>query len=79
MQKRNPVFTFDDVTSLGINAVPLDNTVLVVDYDGLGNALQVVKIKNTGMGDLSTIHDFLNDESLYNYVKTMLDIDGGNF
>ena len=77
--KKDPIFTFNDVYERGINNVPLHNTIMIINADGLGNARQVVKISNSGMMFTSTIQDFLNDTDLYNEIQVTIDIDGGSF
>jgi len=77
--KKDPVFTFHDTFERGINTVPNNNTVIIIDSDGEGRARQVVKISNQGMMFTSTIADFLADPLLYNEVECTLDVDGGTF
>ena len=77
--KKDPLFTFNNLLERGINNVPLDNTIMIIDSDGLGNARQVVKISNNGMMFTSSIADFLADDTLYNEIQVTIDIDGGLF
>jgi len=77
--KKDPIFTFENLTSRGIDKVPVNNTILVINSDGLGNSIQVVKISNAGMMFTSTIADFLANNDLYNELQQRVDIDGGTF
>lgn len=59
-----PIFHFDDLSSTGIDKVPVGAKVLITDFSN-GHPLEVIKI---GMGTLtsaSNIAEFIADISLY--------------
>ncbi len=63
--RRNPLYVFPDLGSVGIFEVPLKSTVHIIDYDGLGTPLFVQLIGKLGLNTASTIADLLADPSLY--------------
>ncbi len=60
----NPVFYFKTAGDTGIDEVPLNSKVLIVDSDGLGTPKEVVKIAQGTLNSSSTVSDFLADSSL---------------
>ncbi len=75
MNKREPVFVFDNLLSTGIDKVPNDSMVTVLDYSGASR--QVVKVANTNMTPISTIQDFFLDLSLF--TEILENVNGGGF
>ncbi len=55
--KNNPIYTFEDKDSRGIDTVPLSGLVLIRDYNG--TPLLITKIKDTGLLSTTTIDQFL--------------------
>ncbi len=55
---KNPIYQFEDETSMGIDVVPDDVVVLIKDYDSTGPK-QVLKVAHGGLTNLSTIEDFI--------------------
>ena len=61
----NPIYNFNTLSDLGIDSIPNNSTVVIIDSDGAGTMLQIQKIANTGMLPTSTISDFLADGTLF--------------
>ena len=68
---RKPIYSFDTTASLGIDKVPVNNTIIIEDYDGNGTPKQVILTDKTGVTGSTTIADLLGLRSLW---KTL---DGG--
>jgi len=62
--RRNPLYSFKDVTSVGIYDVPLNSTVHILD-NGTGVPQFVEIIAKTGLGAGSPIGQFLANPNLY--------------
>ncbi len=63
--RRNPLYVFNDLLSVGIYDVPLESMVQINDRDGSGKPDVVQIIAKTGLNPSSTIAEFLADPSLY--------------
>jgi len=61
---RSTVFLFDDMTSTGVDTVPVDSIVLVKD-DGSGKTIEGIKISNGSLDSSSTVSDLVNNTSLF--------------
>jgi len=79
MLKRNPIFTFENLLSTGINKIPLDSIITVDDFDGSGNSRSVVVKSISGMTGSSTISDFLANTVLFKEVGDNGIVEGGSF
>jgi len=75
MIKREPAFVFDNLLSLGIDYVPNNSIVTILDYNG--ESKQVIKVGDFGLTPTSTIQDFLLDDSLWS--KIIENVNGGIF
>ncbi len=68
MQK-NPIYQFEDESSLGIDVVPVDAIVFIQNYN-LTGPLQVLKIANSNMNGSSTIADFITNTGNWKQIAT---------
>jgi hypothetical protein len=69
--RRNPVYVFKDLDSVGIYNVPLESMVQINDADANGDSL-VIQIENKqGIGKTSTIRDFLQIEENFTRPSTV--------
>jgi len=64
--KRNPLYVFENINSIGINTVPLKSMVQINDMDGAGHPVTVQLINKTGLSQGTTIGQFLALPTLYN-------------
>jgi hypothetical protein len=62
--RRNPLYAFNDVNSVGVYNVPLNSTIHILD-DGTGVPRFVEIISKEGLNAASTIGQFLADPTLY--------------
>lgn len=70
--KNKSIFTFRDVTSLGIETVPMNSLIIINAV--LGAPKAVIIIDDTGLDNTSTIQNFLDDPSLYKEVGKDIDL-----
>ena len=63
--RRNPIYVFKDLGSIGIYNVPLNATIQIQDADGNGNPKSVQLSDKSNLGPSSTIGDFLSNEANY--------------
>jgi len=61
--KNKSIFSFKDLTSIGIFNVPLNAIIQIDNVNGLPKV--VILISSVGLSSVSTIQDFLNDTTLY--------------
>ena len=66
----NPIFQFNNTTETGIDQVPVNAKVLILD-DGTGQSKEVIKISKGSMNSSTTIADFLNDSNLHDVAGAM--------
>ncbi len=76
--RRNPLYVFKDINSIGIFDVPLDSVIQVVDSDGTGTPSMTMIIGKVGMNAGTTIGQYLtlvnNYEELDRYVEELNDL-----
>jgi len=68
--RRNPIYTFKDVTQVGIDKVPLNSTILVQDSDGFGSPRTIQLIDKrysdgTPFNSATTIQDVFDTPSAF--------------
>jgi hypothetical protein len=62
--RRNPVYVFQDQSSVGIFEVPIESVIQIVDGDGQGTPMMLQLISKQGLNPSSTIGEFLaNDQT----------------
>ncbi len=57
--RRNPIYVFKDQSSVGIGDVPVESVIQIIDSDGVGTPLLTLLTDKTGLGNSSTIADYL--------------------
>lgn len=74
-----PVYSFPDTTATGLDQVPVNSKILIIDSNGSGKPKEVILIANTGITDLTTIATFLDTMTAnYKEVSAAGAIGGGN-
>ncbi len=67
--RENPVYQFDDESSVGVDTVPTNGIIVVKDYRGFAydksGAIAVLKVGNAGLTSISTIEHFLANSALW--------------
>ncbi len=63
--KANLVWHFNNATDIGINEVPVNSKVVILDSDGSGTLREVIKISLGALTPTSTIQDFLDTHLMY--------------
>ncbi|MCK5537974.1 MAG: hypothetical protein KAI79_14200 [Bacteroidales bacterium] len=53
------IYTFDNQTSTGLDKVPNDGLILVLDFDGNGNSDSIIITSKVGITNTSTISDLI--------------------
>jgi len=75
-----PIYHFNDATETGIDKVPANAKVYILDSDGSGTPKEVTKVAMGTLDGTSTIADFLNDSTLFKEVTASVgDISGGTY
>jgi len=64
--KRNPLYVFENVNSVGINTIPLKAMIQINDMDGAGHPVTVQLIDKTDLESSTTIGEFLATPDKYN-------------
>ena len=80
--RRLPMYQFNNVDSTGIDAVPINTAVLIIDSDGSGTPKEIVKIGKGTLTNASTITDFLADPILFSEFPSgavIDEINGGTY
>ena len=63
--RRNPIYNFKDLNSLGIYDIPLGSSIIIQNADNQGNPKTIILISKNGLRPDSTIKDLLNTEDNY--------------
>ncbi len=69
--RRNPVYVFANGTSTGINEVPLESIIQVIDVNGAPSMTQLVN--KSSIGSSTTIQQYLNTTNAYKELDRYID------
>jgi len=75
--RRNPIYVFEDLQSIGIYNVPIGSTIQINDADDLtpgSQPLIVQVVDKNGLGTASTIGEFLGDPANYSNASDSTEI-----
>jgi len=75
-----PTYYFKNKNEIGIDKVPLGAKVVILDYNGYGDIIEIIKIKQGTLNRLVTIEDFLSRSDYFK--RIMIDVnefDGGSY